>query len=52
MEHENYWEDARLSVLGVQNEYFEELWIEKLQPYAEALLKDILEIRMPYGKNP
>jgi hypothetical protein len=52
MEHENYWEDAKLSVLGAQNEYLEELWVETLQPYTEALLKDISEIRMPYGKNP
>ena len=50
MEHENYWEDAKLSVLGAQNEYIEELWVETLQPYTEALLKDISEIRMPlYG---
>jgi hypothetical protein len=52
MEHENYWEDAKLSVLGAQNEYIEELWVDTLQPYTEALLKDISEIRMPYGKNP
>ena len=52
MEHENYWEDAKLSVLGAQNEYLEEFWVETLQPYTEALLKDISEIRMPYGKNP
>ena len=50
MEHENYWEDAKLSVLGAQNEYIEELWVETLQPYTEALLKDILEMRLPiYG---
>jgi hypothetical protein len=49
IEYINYWEDAKFSVFGAQSDYIEELWNEKLQPYAKAILMDISQMRLPYG---
>jgi hypothetical protein len=49
IEYINYWEDAKFSVFGARSDYIEELWNEKLQPYAEDILTNVSEMRLPYG---
>lgn len=49
MEHINYWDDAKFSIFGAQADYFEELWNERLLPYAVSITNTIAEMRFPVG---